>query len=102
MISQVLDPKDQMRFLITASNEKGQLTKIDAKGMTGKETEQLLEQYGAQFPIKVEPHKVVNDKEAYMLVNGNKIPLDKEKANKAQKAQEQKGLLDSQKGNSRD
>ena len=104
MISQVFDRDDQIRFMNTAMDEKGKCVRVDAKlAMKGHEVEAFLDQFGAQFPIKVESHKVVNNKnEAYMLVDGKKIPLDKEKADKSQKAQERKGLLNSQKGIDRD
>ena len=100
MHNQVLiDLNDQMRFLNTAIDENGKSKKIDAKAMTGKEIENLLKEFGAQFPIKVEKNKVVNDEqEAYMLVNGKKVPISKENVDKMQKAQEEKGLLDSQIG----
>ena len=109
MISQVLGPKDQIRFINTKIDKKGKcVQQVDAKlAMEGQEVENFLTQFGAQFPISVETHKVVNPKngDAYMIVNGNKIPLDKEKADKLQEAQNRKGLLDSQKakkGMSRD
>ena len=107
MISQVLGQNDQIRFMNTKINEKGKCGQVNATlAMNGHEVETFLTQFGAQFPISVETHKVVNTKDgAYMIVNGNKIPLDKEKADKMQEAQNRKGLLDSQKakkGMSRD
>lgn len=104
MISQVFDRDDQIRFMNTAMDEKGKCVKVDAQlDIKGHELETHLDQFGEQFPTKVESHQVVNNNnEAYMLVDGKKIPLDKEKADKSQKAQERKGLLNSQKGMDRD
>ena len=104
MISQVFDRDDQIGFMNTAMDKKGKCVKVDEQlSIKGHELETLFDQFGEPFPIKVKSHTVVNNNnEAYMLVDGKKIPLDKEKADKSQKAQERKGLLNSQQGMDRD
>ena len=96
MSKQVIDPKDKAGFMNLSSDGKNTQI-VAAYAMSGKDLEQYLEQFGAQFPITVDSHSVgFNKKEGYYFykdANGNIKKISKEKGEAYKAKQEKQGTI---------
>ena len=80
---------------LSSDGKKTQI--VSAYAMSGKDLEQYLEQFGAQFPISIESHSVgYNEKEGYYFfqdANGKIRKISKEKGEAYKAKQERQGTI---------
>ena len=95
MSKQLIDPKDKAGFMNLSSDGKHTQV-IAAYAMSGKDLENYLERFGAQFPITVGSHQVVCDKDEcyyYRDINGVKKEIPNKKGSVYKGKQKEQGTL---------